>query len=333
MDIRIQSLSVENLRGFRGQHQIDFRQNDKRSIEVISGSGSSGKTTLANSISLCLTGELESRTSLCNCQIVNKHLSSDKASGRVSMTVSDNGLNRRYRFSRKFQTSKTRRGPTNLIGPLNIQKEKDGKWMDTEAADAVNAVFPLSSFTFCNLNSETSLGIEEARGGVSWNDLVQDLGDAAARQSSARDIDLEEYFASDDKLGDEMICRMNDLLASIDSRYIVEERSNNLVGQFAETESDVITQSFSAGYKSLISQTAAVVAGELMPASPPLIGDTMFCMFDVETRKKLFQVIKQSNRQVLLFVMEPELEGLNISPQFNLEHNKEDYTNTITSDN
>ncbi|WP_336326477.1 AAA family ATPase [Halovenus sp. HT40] len=331
MAIRIESLSVENLRRFRGEHKLDFGKNEEASIDVVCGANGSGKTTLADSIGLCLTGEFEDEAPLVAYELVDELSPGDEVSAKVSMTISNNNLGQRYRFSRKFQTSETRRGPVNSVDSLQVQKEKDGQWVDTGSADAVNTAFPLPAFTFCKLDAESSLGIEDAWGGTSWSELVADLGDAAARQSSARGIDLPEYFANDYELGDEMLSRINDLLASIDGRYVVEERQDSLVGRPAESESGGEIQSLAAGEKNLISQAAAVVAGELMPASPPLIGDSMFARVDVEIREKVFEVIQQADRQVLLFAIEPELDGLDISPQFKLERNEKSQTSNIVA--
>ena len=87
-----------------------------------------------------------------------------------------------------------------------------------------------------------------------------------------------------------------------------------------------------AGEEALISQAAALVAGELMPVSPPLIGDTMFARVDMETRQQIFQVVEEKeDRQVLLFAIEPELEGSEISPLYRVDPNPGDMTSQIIS--
>jgi len=322
---------VENLRRFRGEHQLDLGQNDEASIDVLTGSNGAGKTTIADSIYLCLTGEFEDDAPLVTFDLVDQLSPGEEVSAKVSVIISDSELGRRFRFSRQFQTTETRRGPVNSVDSLQVQEEKDGEWVDVGSGQAVNTVFPLPAFTFCKLDAESSLGFEDAWGGISWSELVEDLGDAAAQQAAARDVDLPEYFSNNYDLGDEMLRRINDLLQSIDGRYRVEERQNGLVGRAAEMESGGEVHSLPAGQEILISQAAALVAGELMPASPPLIGDTMFARVDIETRQQVFQVAEEEDRQVLLFAIEPELEGLDISPRFRVDPDPENMSSQIIS--
>jgi DNA repair exonuclease SbcCD ATPase subunit len=70
--IRIESLTVENLRCFCGKHQLDFGQNDDASIDFVTGSNGAGKTTLADSIHLCLTGEFEDDSPLVTFDLADK---------------------------------------------------------------------------------------------------------------------------------------------------------------------------------------------------------------------------------------------------------------------
>nr|WP_199896988.1 ATP-binding protein [Halarchaeum acidiphilum] len=329
--IRIESLSVENLRCFNGEHQLDLGENDEASIDVISGPNSSGKTTLADSIQLCLTGEFEDEALLVTYELVDQLSPGEEVSAKVSAVISDSDLDRKFRFSREFQTSETRRGPVNSVDSLQVEEEEGGDWVSVSSSEAVNTVFPLQAFTFCKLDSDSSIGIDNPWGGTSWSELVEDVGEAAAQQSAARGVDLPDFFSNSYDLGDEMLCRVNDLLDSIDGRYRVEERQDGLVGRSAENGSGGKVQSLPAGQQILISQAAALVAGEMMIATPPLIGDSIFGRVDRNLRKDLAEVIQEMDRHVLLFVIEPELEGLDLNPRFKLERTQKDMSSQIVS--
>ncbi|WP_020220608.1 AAA family ATPase [Halarchaeum acidiphilum] len=331
MVIRIESLSVENLRCFNGEHQLDLGENDEASIDVISGPNSSGKTTLADSIQLCLTGEFEDEALLVTYELVDQLSPGEEVSAKVSAVISDSDLDRKFRFSREFQTSETRRGPVNSVDSLQVEEEEGGDWVSVSSSEAVNTVFPLQAFTFCKLDSDSSIGIDNPWGGTSWSELVEDVGEAAAQQSAARGVDLPDFFSNSYDLGDEMLCRVNDLLDSIDGRYRVEERQDGLVGRSAENGSGGKVQSLPAGQQILISQAAALVAGEMMIATPPLIGDSIFGRVDRNLRKDLAEVIQEMDRHVLLFVIEPELEGLDLNPRFKLERTQKDMSSQIVS--
>lgn len=322
---------MENLRRFRGKHQLNFGQNDDASIDIVIGSNGAGKTTLADSIHLCLTGEFEDNSPLVTFDLVDQLSPGEEVTARISTTISDSELGQQFRFSRQFQTTETRRGPVNSSDSLQVHKEKDGEWVGVASGESINTVFPLSGFTFCKLDAETSLGFEDAWGGTSWSELVEDVGEAGAQQAAARDVDLPGYFTNNYDLGDEMLRRINDLLESIDGRYRVEERQDGLVGRPAENGPGREVQGLPAGQQILISQAAGLVAAEMMPASPPLIGDTMFARVTREIRENLFQVVREGDRQFLLFAIKPELEGLDVEPRFNVEPNQEDMSSQIVS--
>lgn len=325
MVIRIESLTVENLRCFRGKHQLDLGRSEESSIDVVLGASGLGKTTLADSIHLCLTGEFEDERPLVTYELVDELSPGEGVSAKVSAVISDSELGRRFRFTRKFQTSETRRGPVNSVDSLQVEEEKDGDWVSTSSSEAVNTVFPLPAFKFSKLDAESSVGIDDPWGGTSWGELTEAVGEAAAQQSAARGTELPEYFANDYDLADEMIRRINDVLPKLDERdlYEVEERQDGLVARRKEDDSPAEMAHLSAGGQLIISRAAALVAGEVMPATPPLIGDTMFGRVDHVTRERMFEVIKQADRQVLLFSFDAELEGFDISPMFRLEQSGE----------
>jgi len=294
---------------------------DEPSIDVVLGSSGLGKTTLADSIHLCLTGEFEDEAPLVTYELVDELSPGEEVSAKVSTVIADSELGRRFRFTREFQTSETRRGPVNSVDSLQVEEEQDGEWVSTSSSEAINTVFPLPAFTFSKLDAESSVGIDDPWGGTGWSELVEAVGEAAAQQSAARDTDLPEYFANDYDLGDEMISRINDLLPNLDERdlYEVEERQDGLVARRKEDDSPAEMAALSAGGQLIISHAAALVAGEVMPATPPLIGDTMFGRVDHVTRERMFEVIKQANRQILLFSINAELAGFDLSPMFKLE--------------
>lgn len=321
MVIRIESLTVENLRCFRGEHQLDLSQSDEPSIDVVFGSSGLGKTTLADSIHLCLTGEFEDEAPLVTYELVDELSPREEASAKVSAVISDSELGRMFRFTRKFQVSETRRGSVNSVDSIQVEEEEDGDWVSASSSEAISTVFPLPAFKFSKLDAESSVGIGDPWGGTSWSELVEAVGEAAAQQSAARGTELPEYFANNYDLGDEMIGRINNVLPKLDERdlYGVEERQDGLVARRKEDNSPAEVAHLSAGRQLIISHAAALVAGEVIPATPPLIGDTMFGRVDHATRERMFEVIKQADRQILLFSFDAELEGLDISPMFKLE--------------
>lgn len=333
MAIRIESLTVENLRRFRGKHRLDLDQTGESTINVIAGSNGSGKTTLSNSIQLCLTGEFDDGAPLVNYDYVDQLVPGGDISANISLVITDNELNRRFRFSRNLTTSETRRGPINSVGPLEIEEEKAGEWVSADSAMTVNTVFPQPAFTFCSIDTESSLGFTDNWGGTSWDDLVEDVNESAVRQAAARGINLPEYFANEYELRDEMLRRINDKLANIDARYRVEERNEGLVGRMPDDQSSGVVRSLPAGEVILISQITALVAGGLMPVSPPLIGDTMFGRLDLQTRKTMSDILQDLDRQILLFAIGPELEGLEFKPRFRLLMRKDEMSSEIISVN
>lgn len=316
MVIRIESLTVENLRCFRGEHQLGFGRSDEPSIDVVLGSNGLGKTTLADSIHLCLTGEFEDEGPL-----VNELSPGEEASAKVSTVIADSEIGRRLRFTRQFQTSETRRGPVNSVDSLQVEEEENGDWVTTSSSETINTVFPLPAFTFSKLDAESSVGVDDPWRGTSWSELVEAVGEAAAQQSAARGIDLPEYFSNNYDLGDEMIRRINEVLPKLDERdlYEVEERQDGLVTRRKKDDSPAEMAHLSAGSQMIISHAGALVAGDVMPATPPLIGDTMFGRMDHATRERMFKIIKQADRQTLLFSVDAELEGFDLSPIFKLE--------------
>lgn len=331
MVIRIESLTVEDLQCFRGEHQLDFGRRDEPTIDTVVGSNGVGKTALADSIRLCLTGKFEDETSSINHKLIDDLSLGEKVSAEVSVVIADSKLGQRFRFTRKFHTSKTRRGPVNFVDSLQTEEEKNGDWVSTSSSKAINTVFPLPAFTFSQVESDASVGVESSGYGISWSDFVGAVGEAAAKQSAARGLDLPEYFSNDYDLGDEIVSRINDLLPKLDKRdlYTLEVRQDGLVPRRKTTGQPVPSELGNAGTRILISHAAALVAGEVMPVTPPLIGDTMFGRMDRENRERVFEVIKQSDRQILLFALDAELEGSDVSPRFKLEQSNEDRESKI----
>jgi hypothetical protein len=322
--IRIESLSIENLQCFYGEHQLNLEEHDEASVNVVSGYNGTAKTVLADSIRLCLTGEFEAGKPLITYELVDKTPPDKKVSSEVSTVIADSDLDRRFRFSREFQTSETQRGTVNSVNSLQVQEERDGDWVSVSPSEAVNTVFPLSAFTFCKLDSESSIWIDSQSNGNNWSALVEDVGEAAAQQSAARGVNLPECFSDNCGLSDEMLRRINDLLKSIDGRYRVKKRQDGLVGYSPESGFEVEVHNMPTEQQILISQAAALVAGEVMPVTPPLIGDSIFGRIGRDLRKDLLEVIQNMGRHALLFAIKPELEDVDLDPRFKLGQNQAD---------
>lgn len=322
MTIRIESFTVENLRCFKGEQTLNFEETGKANFDVISGANGTGKTTLANATRLCLTGSVESDQPLLPHELGDQSPNTD-VSGEISVVISDRDLGRRFRFSRQFRTAEKRRGPVNAVDSLRVAEDTDGSWTRVSSSNAVNAVFPRPAFTFCKLDSKSPIAINNAKNGISWSELVADLGDAAAQQSAARGVDLPAYFSNNYELGDELLGRINHRLESIGRQYRVEERQDGLVARSEKYRSVGGGPALATGDRLLISQLAVLVAGELLPETPPLIGDSMFGRFSAPLRQDIVRVIQDIDRQTLLFATNVELEDLDIQPRFELVLNQE----------
>ena len=192
----------------------------------------------------------------------------------------------------------------------------------------MNTIFPLPAFTFCNIDAEPYLGLYPTDGS-SWSELVEDVGKAAAQQSIAREVDLPEHCWNNDDLEDEMVSRINGILADIDFRYRVGKTEEGLVGVTPGTEPDGEAVSLPAGERTMISQVVALVAASILPESPPLVGDSIFGYLDLPSRKTLSSTYKTTERQVLLVVTNTELQDLDISPSFRLDFNEKDMSSAI----
>lgn len=315
MVIQIESLYVENIGCFRGEHQLKLR-GDVQIPEVVRGRSATGKTTLTNAIYLCLSGHRRNNFSP-NDHRVQQLDGGGSVESKISLVISDPEIDSRFRFTRTLRTSTTRRGPVHAIDSLKAEKEEHSEWVRARSAPALDSVFPAHSLTYSILDSESTIG-NENWGDVGLYDLVESLGEAAARQSAARGLELPEFYSGDESLRKELIDRINEILSGIDNRYLVELGEGGLVGKHPDRDPAVPVPSLPAGQIQVISQTAALVAGELMPATPPLVGDTLYGRLDTEYRRKMFDVLRELDRQALLFLMEAELDGLDVDPGFEL---------------
>lgn len=315
MVIQIESIDVENIGCFRGQHQLILEGNFQKP-EVVRGQSATGKTTLTNAVYLCISGHRRNDFSPNDHQIEQlEH--GGTVDSKISMVISDTEIDSRFRFTRKLRKSNTRRGPVHVIDSLKAEKEEQDGWTETRSGWALNSVFPAHSLTFAVLDSESTIG-NETWGEVGLYDLVGNLGEAAARQSAARGLELPEIYSDNETLLNNLVERTNEVLASTDNRYLVELGEGGLVGKHPDSDQDAPIHTLPAGQIQVLSQTVALVAAELMPAAPPLVGDTLYGRLDTEHRTKMFNFLRESGRHALLFLMEAELEGLDVDPRFEL---------------
>lgn len=320
MAIQIEYLNVENIGCFRGPHQLDLRDNPSR-LEIVRGRNTTGKTTLSNAIYLCLSGHLRNEFSPNNPRIEQLERGGSVDS-KISLILSDPEIDSRFRFTRTLRTSLTRRGPVHAIDSLKVTEEDEGEWVETRSAATLDSIFPSLSLPFSILDSELTIG-NENWGDTGLYDLVKGLGEASARQAASRGVELPGFYSDDETLRRELIDRINEHLASIDNRYLVQLGEGGLVGKHPGRDPNVPVHALPAGQVQVISQTTAFVAGELMPVTPPLVGDSLFGRLDTEYRRKMFNILGESDRQVLLFLTEAELEGLDVDPRFELRLSEE----------
>lgn len=333
MVIRIESHTVKDFRSFKGEQKLDFGEEDDENVEVITSDNGLGKTTLADSIQLCLTGEFGDRTPLLPRDIVDDLEFGEKATGKLSTAFSDSELNQRFRFTRRLHTAQSSRGLINYVDPLQIEEEQNGKWVSTGSFQAVNTVFPLSAFEFSKMDAESSVASYDQWVATNWSDFVEDVADAANKQSVARNTELPEYFSGDYSLRDEMIRRINETLpeTKVFEDCELVERHEGLVLRRKEPGMPSHLGSLAAGQKILLSYVVKMVAAEMMPATPPLIGDTIFARVDRETCEEMFRILNNSDRQGVLFLMESEMSSLDLSPQFKLKGGEERGNNEIVA--
>lgn len=310
MAVKLESVTVENIGCFRGRHELHL-QND---TEAIIGRSGTGKTTLTDAIYLCLSGRSRLRFS----QTRHRDLQRDSVGAvdsAVSVVVADTQEDSRLRFTRTFRTSSTLRGSVRAVDSLDAEKQEDGEWVETRSAQAQNSVFPTQSLDFCIIDSESCIGNEDW-GCVGLSHLIEALGEAAAKQSEARGTDLPEFFRDDITLRSELIDRTNERLSRV-SRYKVEIDDGSLVGKKSELNK-FGPGGLAAGDRQIISQMLASVAGELMPATPPLVGDSLYGRIDLNHRTKLHNVWQETDRQLVLFLHTAETDELKLTPNVRL---------------
>lgn len=315
MVIQIESIEIQNIGCFRGQHRLIF-EGDVQKPEVVRGTSATGKTTLTNAIYLCISGRRRNDFSPNDHQIEQlEH--GGTVDSKISMIISDSEIDSRFRFTRTLRTSKTRRGPVHVIDSLKAQKQEQDGWTETRPGWALNSVFPAHSLTFAVLDSESTIG-NENWGEIGLYNLVDNLREAAARQSVARGLELPEIYSDNGTLINNLVERANEILASTDNRYLVELGEGGLVWKQPDSDQDAPINAVPAGQIQVLSQTVALVAAELMPAAPPLIGDSLYGRLDTKHRTKMFNFLRESGRHALLFMIEAELEGLDVDPSFEL---------------
>jgi hypothetical protein len=194
-------------------------------------------------------------------------------------------------------------------------------------------VFPNQSFIFSKLYGDSSIGIDDAQDDMGWRDLVECVGEAAAQQSAARGTELPAFFANDDALSDELLRRINGMFPSLNKRdsYRLEERHDELVTRKKADNSMREMGYLGGGDRVTISFAAALAAGDVMPVSPPLVGDPMLGYLDRAARDRMFTVLKKADRQVLLFSSKAAVDVLDISPMLELEQSEDRKGSTIVT--
>ncbi|WP_394343914.1 AAA family ATPase [Salinigranum halophilum] len=315
MTVQIESIGVENFGCFRGEHHMRLRNQDS-TPEVIVGANATGKTTLANAIQLCLSGHPREEFPPLNQQ--RRHLGSgESVDSALSVVLSDDAIDSRIKFTRTLRVSQTPRGVVYSIDSLRAYEDEAGEWVETRSGLALDRLFPSLSLTFSFLDAESTIG-NEHWGGVGLYDLVANVGDAAARQAVSRGLDLPDWYSTGETLREELLSRINEKLASFENRYLVELGDGGLVGKYPTGGSGGPTYALPTGQVHVISQTAAIVASDLLPASPPIVGDSLYGRLDSDYRRNMFNLLQESHCQPLLFLTESECDGLDVDPSFEL---------------
>jgi len=318
MPIQVEVLGVKNIGCFQGEHKLELETSE--GTDIVKGRGATGKTTLVSAIRFCVSGQLEGEFQ--SNYPMTKYLCPDIRETEevfesyVWLIIYDTDKNQRYRLERSVQTSMTRWGPNHAVDALQVQTQSEDGWSESSVIQALNKLFPVPALLFSIRDSATPIG-NKNWGNVGLYELINRLGDAAAQQAAARDIDLPEFYASEESLRNELIQRMNDTLSQINNRYTVEHGKGGLVG-VNKDNSDRPVISLSTGQTHLLSHVAALVTGEMMPVSPPLIGDILYSQMDYEYQNDVHKLLQEADGHALLFLTEAELDGLNTDSQATL---------------
>lgn len=313
MGIELESVMVENVGCFRGQHRLNLQNG----TDAIVGRGATGKTTLTDAIFLCLSGQSRAKFFPNGLDFDETH-NPGGIDAKISIILSDPTANLRFRFTRTVRTHETLQGPVHAIDSLKAATEDEGEWVETRSARAQNSVFPAECLQFCILDSDSRVG-NETWPGTGLQELLSMLAKAAAKQAAARETALPEFFRGVETLRAELIERTNESLSSKDRRYVVEMGDGGLVGKMPGRPAGTGTSALPTGNIHALSQTIANVASGMMPVTPPLIGDSLFGYLDTEHRRKLLNTFQIADRHVVLFLSEPEIDGLDLRPTHRLD--------------
>lgn len=330
MSIQITSITVKNIRCLSGVQQLELDSGGDPDVEIISGDNATGKTTLVDSINYCLTGRFETDPPHISEDIIDSLGPGDHAKGEIKIVISDSRLGRRFQLSRGVHTVATQQQPVTFYDSLRVKEENNQNWASTSSGKALSVIFPVAAVPFTMLNERCSLGFQTTPREMSWNGLVGNLSDVAVMMAAVRGDTLSKYFSSDERLRKELISRTNTILSRFDGRYRVDESRGQLVGRSPHDPKETF-HSLPTGEHVFISQILAIVIGELMPAAPPIIGDSVFACLDLNHRKQLLQLYKQADRQTLLFGTDHEFRGLGVTPRSRLEFNEDGYSSRIIS--
>jgi hypothetical protein len=198
-------------------------------------------------------------------------------------------------------------------------------WKSMNTSIATSQIYPHNVTNFSLLDDEPVISKDDdvyrrsEHNKIDWIDFIDLVIDAGRRQAVAYDMELPEYFSSIEKLSDKIINSVNESLSQFDrySEFTVAESMGNLVIH-REVSNYKTKTAPSAGHWNLVSHLATIIAGDVMPSPPPLIGDNLFGRCKPEIQSHLFQHIKSSNRQAILLLGEIEIERIETAPDLRL---------------
>lgn len=323
---KITSLAVTNF--FECDFEVDIEQKSESTLCLISGQKRETKEAVANAIAFCFTGILRydgHLTQWVTDDLSTPSVGGDRDSGSVTIEVTDGAPATTRRLSRTVHEIPTGDDRERFIDPVSVDTQTASGWNHTSPRIATAQLYPGSAtqFTFLDGGSVLAQSGEtknsSATHKLKWSDFLEVVLRAGRRQATARDVKLPEYYANTDALSDEIVDRINASLSKCEryKDYPVAATDGDLV-IYQEFSDQRMEAAPATGHWTLVSHLACLIAGDIMPSPPPLIGTDMFGRCDPEIQSHLSQHITASNRQAILLLTDMGADRSQSSPDFHL---------------
>ena len=325
MPPRITSIEIEKL-GFEDQLEFEIESNpdDDPVIMYNSTDDIEVQRIIANALGVCFSGGLwfDQTTSLDTQDQVPSSNLETQTTGSVSVTILTVD-DQEYQLRREYHTIPTEYGPQRFVDPLHLSLPEESRTEDNSPNILSNLVYPDQAAMFSIIGSEPLIPRNAETG---WEDLIEIVDSAAKKQAAAMDMTLPSYLSSKQKLGEEILDQVNLHLSAI-PRYEnsrVTAQAGELVLQ-QEVGDKLMKAAPSSGHWTLVSHLTTLAAGEVLPSSPPLIGNSLFGRANDLIQTELLKAIETSDRQSILLLTKLGMERIEGVPDFELTGNSGTY--------